>query len=589
MKHILKKAAALALALSLTGCAWNQEVVSVSPETAGTEQDPLINNTEPITLTVFSVPANWSGKQTGWGAVLLKDMFNVELNIIPDANGTYETRMEKGDLGDIVVWGNTGTEYKQAVDQGKLFDWNEDDLVETYGRDICRYFSLGMEANAALNADGKVYALGNNMANDAREHDLFIYDWGIRWDLYEQLGKPEVKDLDDLLEVLKQMKELCPKADDGKPTYAASLFPDWDGNMIMNAKSFAQCYYGYDEVGLGLLDPYTGDYYDALDKEGPYVEALRFYSRLNQNGLLDPDSMTQTFDQLQAKVRNGTVLWSPQDFSGSLLYNTEQHIADNKLFASLVPEEARTAVWGLSTAGNERPWSIGAKSVYPEKAMQLLNWLFTPEGAMTIQYGIQGLMWDYDSNGSMYFTDLGLKCKNDPSTDLTGVKWTSPDTGKEYTLTGTFNDGMLQFNNTTWAQGANNPDGDGEKFAWQTWTSVQGEPKNEADADWRETTGAEGCQQYLDETDYSFIPMANYAEETRSPELDLKWSQVIQRLKQGSWKAIYAKSDEEFDKIIDQTIQECKGYGYDECVKWSEKQAAAKYQLMLETLSSFPE
>lgn len=83
--------------------------------------------------------------------------------------------------------------------------------------------------------------------------------------------------------------------------------------------------------------------------------------------------------------------------------------------------------------------------------------------------------------------------------------------------------------------------------------------------------------------------MANYAEETRSPELDLKWSQVIQRLKQGSWKAIYAKSDEEFDKIIDQTIQECKGYGYDECVKWSEKQAAAKYQLMLETLSSFPE
>ncbi len=34
-----------------------------------------------ITLTVYSQLANYSGIQTGWGAVLLKDKFNVELNI----------------------------------------------------------------------------------------------------------------------------------------------------------------------------------------------------------------------------------------------------------------------------------------------------------------------------------------------------------------------------------------------------------------------------------------------------------------------------------------------------------------------------
>jgi multiple sugar transport system substrate-binding protein/putative aldouronate transport system substrate-binding protein len=60
---------------------------------------------DPIKLTVFSQTANWSGAQTGWGATLLKDLFNVELTVIPDTNGAYQTRMESGDLGDIVVWG----------------------------------------------------------------------------------------------------------------------------------------------------------------------------------------------------------------------------------------------------------------------------------------------------------------------------------------------------------------------------------------------------------------------------------------------------------------------------------------------------
>lgn len=583
-KWISRSLSLLLAATMLGGCAYNQKVINVDEKDMGTENDPLINNTEPITLTVFSQTANWSGKQTGWGAVLLKDMFNVELNIIPDASGAYETRMEKGDLGDIVVWGDNGTEYKQAVDQERLFDWDEDGLLEHYGKDIEKYFTEGLSANQDLNGDGKTYALGNNMASDPSDHDLFIYNWGTRWDLYEKLGKPEVNNLDDLLNVLEQMQELQPKGDDGKTTYAASLWPDWDGNVVMNPKCLAQAYYGYDELGIGLMDPYTGNYYDALGENSPYVEALRFYNRLYQKGLLDPDSMTQTFDQMQAKVQAGNVLFSVQDYAGSNLFNTEAHLAENKLFAPLVPVQARTAVWGLSTVGNERLWSIGSKSVYPEKAMQILNWLYTPDGAMTIRYGIQGLMWDYDENGDMYFTELGKQCNADNKTDLTGVKWTSPYTGKEYTLNGTFNDGQLQFNNTTWAVGANNPDASTEKFSYQTWDSMMGSPKNDAQADWRETTKSITEQECLDQTDYSFIPMANYSESTRSPELDLKWQQVIKELKNGSWQAMYAKSDAEFDEIIARTLANCKGYGYDDCVEWCVQEAQTKFGLMQQAL-----
>ena len=115
-------------------------------------------------------------------------------------------------------------------------------------------------------------------------------------------------------------------------------------------------------------------------------------------------------------------------------------------------------------------------------------------------------MWDYDENGNTYFTELGQKCANDASCDLTGVEWTSPYTGKTYTLDGTFSDGGLQMNNITWALGATNPDSNGEKFSKVTWASQIGDAKNDAEADWRAKTGADSTQKYLDSTDYSMEP-----------------------------------------------------------------------------------
>ena len=43
--------------------------------------------------------------------------------------------------------------------------------------------------------------------------------------------------LEDLVDVLAKMKEICPKDDNGNPTYGVSLFNDWDGNMVMYVKS----------------------------------------------------------------------------------------------------------------------------------------------------------------------------------------------------------------------------------------------------------------------------------------------------------------------------------------------------------------
>lgn len=581
-KRILCLVLCLAMILPVfAGCGSSKTPAASTPDTAADPaNDPLLNNEETINLTVFSQLANWSGAQSGWGATLLKDLFNITLTIIPDTNGAYQTRMESGNLGDIIAWGSNDDQYAAAVDKGLLFDWEEEDLLHTYGSYIEETFPDALAANRSINSDGQIYGIGHSVTNQANAHDTFFYDWGIRWDLYKELGYPEVKNLDDLADVLGQMKAICPTGDDGKPTYGVSLWPDWDGDMVMYVKAMASAYYGYDELGIGLYDASNGDFHDALEADGPYMEALKFLNKLYRNNLLDPDSMTQTFDQLMPKVTNGNVLFSIFDFSGSILFNTATHVAENKYMEPLVPEEASVIVYGLSTGGGDRIWSIGNNTLYPEKCMQLINWLYTPEGAMTIWYGIRGLMWDIDKNGGIYFTDLGETCYFDPSTDLTGVEWTSPYTGETYTLDGTFNDGKIQINNTSWAFGAENPESDGECFQYTSWASQMGDPKNDTDADWREHTDSIGTQDYLNKVSYSIVPVVSeYAKPERDAELELKWNQVITAIKNGSWNAIYAKDDAEFESIVSKMRADCDAYGYDACVEWCRNEAARKFAM----------
>lgn len=593
--RILALLLSMVMTLSLlTACGGNPSTPSntdtpASPDSQGSAadpaDDPLLNNEETINLTVFSQTANWSGAQTGWAAALLKDKFNIELTIIPDTNGAYQTRMESKNLGDIVVWGTNGDDYVSAVKQGLLFDWNEEDLVNAYGPYIAENFAAGLEANKALNTDGKVYGIGNDITDTEGQHDTFIYDWGVRWDLYEQLGHPEVNDLDDLADVLEQMKGICPTGDDGKPVYAVSIWPDWDGDNVMYVKSMASAYFGTDgdKFGMGQYDAANGKFYPNLDADSPYLQSLKFFNNLYRKGLVDPDSMTQTYDQMMPKMQNGNCLMSIFGYAGTNLYNSPKHIGDAenpKFMAPLLPKEATPIVYGLSTGGNARIWSIGNNTLYPEKCMQLINWLYTPEGAMTIWYGIKGLMWDYDANGNIALTELGEQCRIDKQTDLTGVEWTSPETGKTYTLDGNFNDGMIQINNTSWALGAVNPETSGECYHPDTWASLAGDPKNDVDADWREFTGAINAQKYMNKTNFKVNPtVADYRTPERDPELQVKWDQCATAIKQYSWQAIYAKDDAEFDSIVAKMQSECDAYGYADCVTWCEEQAQVLFSM----------
>lgn len=516
-----------------------------------------------VVLDVYSQLANSSGMQTGWSADILLDKCNVKLNIIPDADGVFETRMESGDLGDIVVWANDNDKYPLAVKNNLLYNWEEDNLLSEYGPDIEKNMPDALKKNKELTstitdgASDTLYGFGHNVASSSADHESFFYTWDIRWDLYKQLGYPKVKDLEDYEQLLKDMQKICPTDDAGNKVYAVSLWPDWDDAMVMYVKAAATAYYGYDELGLGLYDPQTGKYHGALEENGPYLTMLKFFNNLYQDDLLDPDSMTQTYDEMIAKVQNGGTLFSIFNYSGSLGYNSKEHTAAGKMMYCMKPEDATPIVYGMNTQGGDRIWSIGANTEYPELCMEVINYLSTPEGRMVMEYGPKGECWEYDENGNTVFTELGAKCRADKNTKM----------GEKYE--GSFQDGALQINNTTWSIDATNPDSNGETYNSTNWKSNLAEAGSEIEQDWRDYTGSTGINDYMEKGKYVVAPGTSYTKGIKDDTLKTTWSQVTTCIKNESWKAIYAKTDKEFDKIVSEMAKDADKYGYKECLEWS--------------------
>lgn len=528
---------------------------------------------EVIKLNVYSQLANFSGKQIGWSADILKKKFNVELNIIPEGDGVFETRMTSGNLGDIVVWGADNDKYPLAVKNNLLFGWEDDNVLDEYGPYIKKNMPDALKKNKELTktitngASDKLYGFGANVALNRKDHESFFYTWDTRWDLYKKLGYPKVKNLQDYHKMLKNMQKLCPSDDSGNKVYAVSLWPDWDDAMVMYVKAMATAYYGYDELALGLYDPTNGKYHDALEENGPYLEMLKWFNDLYQDGLIDPDSMTQTYDEMIAKVQNGGTLFSIFNYSGSLGYNTKEHTSAGKLMYCMKPEDASPIVYGMNTQGGDRVWSIGAKTEYPEKCMEIINYLSTPEGRMTMEYGPKGYTWDYDDQKHAYLTDVGMKCQNDKNTTMGGG------------YKGSYHDGELQINNITWSLDASNPDSDGETYNKESWASYNATPSSDIEKDWRDKTGCTTINEYMEKGKYTVAPGTSFSKETQDTTLKTTWNQVTTEIKNSSWKAIYAKSDKKFDSIVAGMKKSAKKYGYDKCVEWSRNQASRRKAL----------
>lgn len=77
-----------------------------------------------MTVEVFDQLANYQGERKGWFAKVIKDKFNIKLNIVAPnvaggGNTLFDTRAAAGNLGDIVIIGS-GSGQAEKVVKSKL-------------------------------------------------------------------------------------------------------------------------------------------------------------------------------------------------------------------------------------------------------------------------------------------------------------------------------------------------------------------------------------------------------------------------------------------------------------------------------------
>jgi multiple sugar transport system substrate-binding protein/putative aldouronate transport system substrate-binding protein len=432
MKKILGKLsscllAALMLAGSTAGCSKNTPPASAAGPSSAAASSQAASGAEtksyadaaPLTIDVFDSQANYQGVQSGWFAKVVKDRFNMDMNIIaPNVAGggdtLFQTRSAAGNLGDLIFLGSENGRLNNTAKAGLLLDLT--DKVST--RKNISAYPEALDMCKSLVDDGKLYAIPSQVskqkATDSSEGLDLTYGPYLRWDYYTELGSPEIKTMDDLLPILKQMQEKHPTSDTGKKTYAFSLFKDWDGNMMCLGKNILACLYGYDEQGFQLLSADGATAQSIIDGDSWYIKGLEYFFKANQMGLVDPESTTQNYDTMYAKYQDGQVLYSPWPWLGQAAYNTNAHKAAGKGFMIAPVQDIKIFSYGCSPSGNKYMVGVGSKAQDPDRMIDFIDWLYSPEGVelscsqTSGSCGPKGLTWDM-KDGKPVLTDFGKK------------------------------------------------------------------------------------------------------------------------------------------------------------------------------------
>lgn len=519
---------------------------------------------EPITLTVFSEVANFAGEQSGWFAKEVKDRFNITLKFVSsnvDSNA-FTTAITSEDLGDIVCWGDMGEHFVTALNADLLLDMSDIDMsaYPTLNTYFTKAFQKVTDFCAAQGKEGKYgFSYSVAMEDDAwSELTDPTYALQIRFDAWEKAGKPELKTLEDLPAFLKALQDAVPENENGEKVYAYGGFGDWE-DCVMKFTWDLMTFYGYKEADFLGVNYATGDVVNPLEENSLYYRALKVNNQLYRAGLFDPESVSQNFDTYTQKLSSGRYLMTLWGWITNN-YNSAERAASKVGYTTFMIEDSAPQQLTVSTAGGNRLWSLGADCEYPERALELIEWLCTEEGAIVQNYGPKGLCWDYDENGIPYMTDFGWQCQEDRKS----TQMPAENGG------GTYEDGESKFNHETIKLEQMIP-GKTYSYSYKGWPCYAERYSTELSKAWSEeyADGAtSGIDLYRKIGKVSVVPsvVISWSFPEMSDAAKANRALFAPVMKQGSWQCVYAETDEQFDELWNSMVATCKSYGYDEFV-----------------------
>jgi ABC-type glycerol-3-phosphate transport system substrate-binding protein len=230
----------------------------------------------------------------------------------------------------------------------------------------------------------------------------------MRWDLYEKLGKPQMADFYEMLDVIEDMLELEPETRRGLKTYGLGWMGDW--GVARSIDCIWMVSHGMVEFGLskgiweGRQDANAPLKFIG-DDDSQFKAGLQWYFDANQRGLVDPDSKSYTWTEFNGKSNEGQYMLTYWDWwTGG-----ESNVEDYWGYASVWPDDAQVPIYYDAPIGSNRMWSISAAcAADPAKldaALRFTNWMWDLETQRWWRNGPEGLFYEYNEDGVPQYTD----------------------------------------------------------------------------------------------------------------------------------------------------------------------------------------
>ena len=350
---------------------------------------------EPIEVTAFVCTGDsaYSLEETAlykW----MEEKTNVHVNVVQSVNLTecmekLNLALNSGDYPDIFF--KSGVSPEQLVEFGQEGVFVQlDDLLAEYAPTYCSIIEERGDWPAVTSADGHIYSLFEiSKPNVGNTPHMWINQ---KW--LDNVGLSMPTNPDEFYEVLKAFKEQdadgngdpnneIPWIASGNITPVEDILPLFGFNMQ-----------GWWDPWVVSEDGTAIEYFPATER---YKEVLAFITKCYNEGLLYKDSFSITCDQVRAMGQTGEALgvfceWHPGGTVG--YFDKTKPVEENLVteYVAMVPFEG--AKWPTSGGLNRGGLAISDKCKYPEIMVAWGDLMYTAEGALVANYGIEGDTYD---------------------------------------------------------------------------------------------------------------------------------------------------------------------------------------------------
>ena len=411
MKKVVAMVSALAMVAGLC--------TSAAADEAATDSDL----SEHVEITIGGINMGSSDTKEGWPNEVvqkLEDKFNVTLSLKTYDNESLNLDLSGGNTTDIVQVNDANIE---GVVKGKHAVNLEDykDIAPNIFSDNMNFRNELMKTYKS-NGDGVQYFVTPRVTFDGAEANygtVLNNGYIVRWDLYKEIGCPEINNDDDYIEALKKMKEIYPETEDGLPVYAMSAYNDSQLHAYFYKGCLAEGYINL-EGGIYVQNVTTNElvpdlYDEGVEGDTPFWSGVKFYNKLYREGLLDPDCFITKSEDLKEKYNKGQYLGGSVNWYYGT-YNENQRAADSETLKEYV---TLPSYLGWGNEKNLAGWFgkyffVSSHSPNVERAVMILDYLQSEEFSRDIDSGVEG-RWTTDDSGKPSLTADTVAMKTDGS------------------------------------------------------------------------------------------------------------------------------------------------------------------------------